>query len=187
MFNVAILLAATLVAAAPAAPAAPPPGADAVTQHTLTLGGKVYPYTARAATITLENEKGQPAGQMFYTAFTLDGASPRTRPVTFFYNGGPGSSTIWLRMGSFAPMRVQVGDGVSTPSAPFDLADNPYSLLDRSDLVFVDAMGTGFSRISGAGTPSDSSFRGTLRCTAAGTRRSFSLANRTARRARQCS
>lgn len=155
MFNVAILLAATLVAAAPAAPAPPPPGADAVTAHTLTLNGKVYPYTARAATITLENEKGQPTGQMFYTAFTLDGVSPRTRPVTFFYNGGPGSSTIWLRMGSFAPMRVQVGDGVPTPSAPFNLADNPYSLLDRSDLVFVDAMGTGFSRISGAGTPKD--------------------------------
>jgi carboxypeptidase C (cathepsin A) len=155
MFNVAILLAATLVAAAPAAPAPPPPGADAVTQHTLTLNGKIYPYTARAATITLENEKDQPTGQMFYTAFTLDGASPRTRPVTFFYNGGPGSSTIWLRMGSFAPMRVQVGDGVPTPSAPFNLADNPYSLLDRSDLVFVDAMGTGFSRISGVGTPKD--------------------------------
>jgi carboxypeptidase C (cathepsin A) len=149
MFSFVTLLAAAAVAAAPAA------NADAVTQHVLTLGGKTYPYTARAGTVALENEKNQPTAQMFYTAFTLDGAPARTRPVTFFYNGGPGSSTIWLRMGSFGPVRVQVGDGTATPSAPFNLVDNQYSLLDRSDLVFVDAPGTGFSRIDGVGTPKD--------------------------------
>jgi carboxypeptidase C (cathepsin A) len=156
MFSVALLLAAAVAApAAPATPPAVPTTPDAVSQHTIALGGTTYSYTARAGTITLENEKDQPTAQMFYTAFTVDGADPRTRPVTFFYNGGPGSSTIWLRMGSFGPVRAQVGDGTPTPNAPFHLVDNQYSLLDRTDLVFVDAPGTGFSRIVGAGTPKD--------------------------------
>jgi len=146
------LVAAAPQAPAPAASAATP---DAVTKHGIVLGGKTYPYTARAGTITLENDKGQPTCRMFYTAFTVDGADPRTRPVTFLYNGGPGSSTIWLRMGSFGPMRVQVGDGRPTPDAPFNLIENQYSLLDRTDLVFVDAPDTGFSRIVDAGKPSD--------------------------------
>ncbi len=145
-----------LVAAVPAARPTPGPNApDAVTQHTIALGGRTYAYTARAGTIALENDKGETTCRMFYTAFTVDGADPRTRPVTFFYNGGPGSSTVWLRMGSFGPMRVQVGDGVPTPDAPFSLVENQYSLLDRSDLVFVDAPDTGFSRIVDAGKPSD--------------------------------
>jgi carboxypeptidase C (cathepsin A) len=149
------------LAAAPAGPpgpaaAAPPPmdeAADAVTQHTITLDGKVYPYTARAGTITLTDAKGEATCRMFYTAFTLDGVDTSTRPVTFFYNGGPGSSTIWLRMGSFGPKRVVVPDGGQTPNAPFNLVDNQYTLLDRSDLVFVDAPGTGFSRLTPAGKP----------------------------------
>jgi carboxypeptidase C (cathepsin A) len=153
------MLAVLLVAAAPKpAPTLPAPGAaapDAVTQHTISLGGRSYAYTARAGTITLENEKGEPTCRMFYTAFTLNGVDPRSRPVTFLYNGGPGSSTIWLRMGSFGPMRVLVGDAGPTPNAPFNLVENQYSLLDRTDLVFIDAPGTGFSRIVGAGTPKD--------------------------------
>ena len=142
---------------APQAAVAPPAGEtpDSVTSHTITLGGKIYPYTARAGTIALQNAAGETTCRMFYTAFTVDGADPHTRPVTFLYNGGPGSSSIWLRMGSFGPVRVQVGDGVPTPNAPFTLLDNQYSLLDRSDLVFVDAPDTGFSRIGGAGKPAD--------------------------------
>ncbi|HXW77427.1 MAG TPA: hypothetical protein VEJ20_08465, partial [Candidatus Eremiobacteraceae bacterium] len=96
---------------------------------------------------------GQPTCRMFFTAFTLDGADPSSRPLTFFYNGGPGSSTIWLRMGSFAPMRVQIPDAATSVNAPFDLVPNQYSLLDRTDMVFVDAPETGFSRIFGAGKP----------------------------------
>lgn len=154
------ILAAALLGAAPApsaAPTAPPAGSapDAVTKHTITLGGKIYPYTAHAGTIALQDDKGEVGCRMFYTAFTADGLDPRTRPVTFLYNGGPGSSTIWLRMGSFGPMRVQVGDAASTPNAPFNLVENQYSLLDRTDLVFVDAPETGFSRIVPPGKPSE--------------------------------
>ncbi len=151
------LLAIVLLAAAPRPAPAPAaqPNADTVTQHTISLGGKSYPYTARAGTIALDDDKGHTTCRMFYTAFTVDGADPRTRPVTFLYNGGPGSSTIWLRMGSFGPMRVQVGDARPTPDAPFNLIENQYSLLDRTDLVFVDAPDTGFSRIVPPGKPSD--------------------------------
>jgi carboxypeptidase C (cathepsin A) len=151
------VLAGFLIAAAhaPAQPAAPVENADSATQHTITLGGKVYPYTARAGTIAIQNEKDETTCRMFYTAFTLDGADPRTRPVTFLYNGGPGSSTIWLRMGSVGPVRVAVGDAAPTPNAPFNLVENQYSLLDRTDLVFVDAPDTGFSRIVPPGKPSD--------------------------------
>lgn len=140
---------------APAAPSVPAGIPDAVSQQTLDVNGRSYGYTARAGTITLENQQGQPACRMFFTAFTLDNVDTRTRPVTFFYNGGPGSSTIWLRMGSFGPMRVLVGDGSATANAPFHLVPNEYTLLDRSDLVFVDAPGTGFSRIVGAGKPDE--------------------------------
>ena len=105
--------------------------------------------------ITLRNPKEQITGRMFYTAFTKDGADPNKRPVTFFYNGGPGSSTIWLRIGSFAPMRVQTSNDKSIPSAPFHLIENNYSLLDKSDLVFIDAPNTGWSRVLGAGDPKD--------------------------------
>lgn len=152
------IAAAALIGAAPAAqPKATtgPNAPDAVTQHTVALGGRTYPYTARAGTIGVENAKGETTARIFYTAFTVDGADPRTRPVTFLYNGGPGSSTIWLRMGSVGPMRVQVGDAMPTADAPFNLIENQYSLLDRTDLVFVDAPDTGFSRIVDAGKPSD--------------------------------
>jgi carboxypeptidase C (cathepsin A) len=148
-----------LLGAASPAPSPPPPRAtpqtipDAVTSHSLALGGREYPYTARAGTIVLLNNKNQPTCRMFFTAFTLDGADPSARPVTFFYNGGPGSSTIWLRMGSFAPMRVNIPDAATSLNAPFDLVPNQYSLLDRTDMVFVDAPDTGFSRIIGAGKP----------------------------------
>jgi len=155
-----VILAAALVGAAPAKPPAapPPPPAetpDAVTHHTMELGGRTLAYTARAGTITLQNQAGEPTCRMFYTAFTLDDAGPSARPVTFLYNGGPGSSTIWLRMGSFGPYRVQVTDGGGPTEAPFHLVPNQYSLLDKTDLVFIDAPATGFSRIVGAGKPED--------------------------------
>jgi len=94
---------------------------------------------------------GPPVASMFYVAYFKQGANPRTRPVTFLYNGGPGSSTIWLHMGAFGPARVVTRNDSHTPPAPYRTVDNAYSLLDASDLVFIDAPGTGFSRIEGKG------------------------------------
>jgi carboxypeptidase C (cathepsin A) len=86
---------------------------------------------------------------MFYTAYFRDGAPSDARPITFFYNGGPGSPTIWLHMGAFGPRRVVTPGDTHLPSAPYTLVNNDYSLLDASDLVFIDAPGAGFSRIAG--------------------------------------
>jgi carboxypeptidase C (cathepsin A) len=94
---------------------------------------------------------GPPVASMFYVAYFKHGVDPRTRPVTFLYNGGPGSSTIWLHMGAFGPVRVVTRNDSHTPPAPYGAVDNSYSLLDASDLVFIDAPGTGFSRIEGKG------------------------------------
>ena len=92
---------------------------------------------------------------MFSVAYTLDGADPKQRPVTFLFNGGPGSSSLWLHMGSFGPMRVETPDALPAPPPPYRLVENSESLLDRTDLVFIDAMGTGFSKIVGKGEGKD--------------------------------
>jgi carboxypeptidase C (cathepsin A) len=95
-----------------------------------------------------------PEASMFYVAYFKDGEQPGDRPITFLYNGGPGSSSMWLHMGAFGPRRVVTGDHTHTPPAPYQLVNNDYSLLDASDLVFVDAPGTGFSRVK-AGAEKD--------------------------------
>ena len=92
---------------------------------------------------------GPPVASMFYVAYFKRGAAPGTGPITFLYNGGPGSSTIWLHMGAFGSRRGVTADHTQTPPAPYRVVDNEYSLLDVSDLVFVDAPGTGFSRVVG--------------------------------------
>ena len=86
---------------------------------------------------------------MFYVAYFKNGAPAASRPITFLFNGGPGSSTVWLHMGAFGPHRVVTADNTHTAPAPYEVVNNEYSLLDASDLVFVDAPGTGFSRIEG--------------------------------------
>lgn len=137
-------------------PAIPSQVPDAVTHHSVTVDGRAIAYTARAGTITLHNDKDQPTARMFYTAYTADGVTDlNRRPVTFAYNGGPGSSTIWLRMASFGPVRVVTADGTAGGPPPYRLLENQYSLLDKTDLVFIDAPGTGFSRLIGAGTPKE--------------------------------
>jgi carboxypeptidase C (cathepsin A) len=120
---------------------------DAVTHHTLDARGKHLVYTARAGTILLRNAALKPQATMFYTAYTLDGADAAKRPVTFFYNGGPGSATLWLRMGSFGPVRVQNGNATATLPPPYELRPNGNTLLDQSDLVFVDMPASGYGRI----------------------------------------
>jgi carboxypeptidase C (cathepsin A) len=94
-----------------------------------------------------KNAKAEAA--MFYTAYFKKGVPSADRPITFLYNGGPGSSTVWLHMGAMGPRRVVTADDTHTPAAPYSLINNNYSLLDVSDLVFIDAPGTGFSRIAG--------------------------------------
>lgn len=121
--------------------------AGAVTRHQLALGGRMLAYTATAGHLTARALVGDtPLASMFYVAYTLDGADPATRPVTFFYNGGPGSASVWLHLGSFGPQRLATGAPSTTPPTPFPLVDNAESLLDESDLVFVDAVGSGLSQ-----------------------------------------
>jgi carboxypeptidase C (cathepsin A) len=117
----------------------------AVTRHQVVVG-TTLDYTATAGHLTaLALADGAPEASFFYVAYTLDGADPATRPVTFFYNGGPGSASVWLHLGSFAPRRLVTHAPSTTLAMPLELADNAETLLDRSDLVFVDAVGTGFS------------------------------------------
>lgn len=146
----ASLAALALACVAPALAADP---AIAVTHHTVTLGGRAVGYTARAGTIALRDANGDPIANVFSVAYTADGADPRTRPVTFFWNGGPGSSTVWLHVGSFGPFRVAVPSNAAQPAPGTPLLPNGDSLLDTTDLVFVDAVGTGYSRVVGKGTP----------------------------------
>lgn len=128
---------------------------DAVTRHTIVLGGKTIAYTARAGRLLLHDAGGAPTASVFYVAYTADHRTARQRPVTFFWNGGPGSSTIWLHMGSFGPVRVAVPKDGTQPHGTAPLVSNESSLLDASDLVFIDAVGTGWSRIVGHAKPSD--------------------------------
>lgn len=121
------------------------------TQHTLTLDGVVIAYTATAGTILLHEEKEKegpkPKAAVFYVAYTKDGVDdPATRPITFCFNGGPGSSSVWLHLGLFGPRRVDLGDEGHLPEPPYRLVDNAYSLLDETDLVFIDPVSTGYSR-----------------------------------------
>ncbi len=117
------------------------------TRHVWTAGARAIPYTATAGTLTLRDDEGKPIASMFYVAYVADHARGEARrPVTFLYNGGPGSSTLWLHMGSIGPVRVHTDSPQATRNAPFDLEPNEYSLIDKSDLVFLDAIGTGFSR-----------------------------------------
>ena len=87
------------------------------------------------------------------SAYTRDGEDVKTRPVSFLYNGGPGSATVWLHMGSFAPKRVQMADEGFQPAPPYRLVDNEHSLIDSTDLVFVDAISTGYSRVVSGVSP----------------------------------
>ena len=125
------------------------------THHELAIGGKTLKYTATAGTLLIRDEEDKPYGSIFYVAYTLDGAEPGSRPVSFLYNGGPGSATLWLHMGSFSPVRIQTDSPNPTAGPPFKLVPNEYSLLDKTDLVFIDAPLTGYSRAVGKATAKD--------------------------------
>jgi carboxypeptidase C (cathepsin A) len=120
--------------------------AAAVTQHRITLGGREIAYTATAGhLIATHPTSGAAQASIFYVAYTVDGAAAATRPVTFFYNGGPGSASVWLHLGSFGPKRLVSGVPATTAARPFPLIDNADSLLDATDLVYVNAVGSGRS------------------------------------------
>jgi carboxypeptidase C (cathepsin A) len=123
--------------------------------HAVNVEGRTLKYTSTAGTLTLRDAEGKPTASIFYTAETLDGPPSSRRPVMFFYNGGPGSASLWLRMGSFGPMRIQTTNAEYIRPAPFNFGPNPDTLLGTTDLVFVDAPGTGYSRPLGDAKPSD--------------------------------
>jgi carboxypeptidase C (cathepsin A) len=153
------------------------PPAEVTTQGTVDVGGQHIAYTAIAGTLTVgstdvqdaqlgldgkpqagsqlalsepkEPKDATPVARIFYVAYFKKDAKAEDRPITFFYNGGPGSSTVWLHMGSLGPKHVVTSGDQHLPAAPYKLVDNAYSLLDTSDLVFIDMPGTGFGRLTG--------------------------------------
>ncbi|HEX5353824.1 MAG TPA: peptidase S10 [Rhodanobacteraceae bacterium] len=123
---------------------------SSTTHGTVTVEGKSINYEAVAGTLVVDgtgSKESTPEVAMSYFAYFKQGADPSKRPITFIYNGGPGSSTMWLHMGAWGPKRVATNDHTHTPAAPYQLVNNDYSLLDASDLVFIDMPGTGFGRL----------------------------------------
>jgi carboxypeptidase C (cathepsin A) len=117
-----------------------------VTHHQITVDGKALKYTATAGRLPIKRGDGKIEAEMFYVAYTLDGEDASKRPLTFAFNGGPGSASIWLHMGALGPRKVVLKPDGFMPPSPYRVEDNPYTLLDKSDLVLIDAIGTGFSR-----------------------------------------
>src|SRR5215467_6501423 len=123
--------------------------APVVTHHQITLAGKLLKYTATAGRIVIKPENGPAEATMFFTAYTLDGEDTRNRPLTFAFNGGPGTATAWLHMGALGPRKIKLEKDGGVPPPPYATIDNPETILDRTDLVFIDAPGTGYSRVRG--------------------------------------
>ena len=127
-----------------------------VTKHSIKIDNKLISYTATVGTLILKNEKDEAVASFGYTAYTKDAETDMSkRPVTFSYNGGPGSSSMWLHMGVMGPRRVVVNDPSPNGPAPYKLEDNNYSILDVSDIVMLDPVGTGLSRAVGKSKNSD--------------------------------
>ncbi|MGO3885563.1 MAG: S10 family serine carboxypeptidase-like protein, partial [Mycetocola sp.] len=116
------------------------------TQHTVTINGQVIPYTATAGTVVLDDSTGAPGVRVFYVAYTRDDVDS-SQPVSFLFNGGPGSPSSYLHLASVGPVRVETAEAAPTPANGYSLIPNEHSILDRTDLVFIDAPGTGFSEI----------------------------------------
>ena len=117
-----------------------------VTHHSIRVGGRELRYTATAGRLPVKDAEGKIEAAMFYVAYTVDGSDPSTRPLTFSFNGGPGSASIWLHMGALGPRKVVLQPQGWIPAAPYRLEDNANTPLDRTDIVMVDAIGTGWSR-----------------------------------------
>lgn len=125
-------------------------------RHRLGAGGHGIDYTAGAGTVIVRDDDHRPLASVFYTSYIADrDAGAPARPITFLFNGGPGSASLWLNIGGFGPKRAPTRTPQATPPAPYDVGDNPHSLLSASDLVFIDAPGTGYSRLIGDATPAE--------------------------------
>ena len=138
------------------APAETPKEESSVTEHTIRIGGETIPYKATASTTLLKNDKGDPVALMYSTAYTRSDVKDLSqRPIAFIYNGGPGSASLWLHMGAFGPRRVVTENAAPTGPGPYQIVDNPNCLLDKTDMVFIDPVGTGFSHVVGKGENKD--------------------------------
>ena len=165
---ISMILTAALLGVTPhhALPAAPDAGAaetakpdekkteqesPVVTRHTFAIGGREMIYTATAGFLPLLNDAGEPEARVFYVAYTAGSPNPdRRRPLIFFLNGGPGASSVWLHLGAAGPRRVKMLEDGRLPMPPYRLVDNDSSWLDLGDLVFIDPVGTGYSRAAKA-------------------------------------
>jgi carboxypeptidase C (cathepsin A) len=119
---------------------------SSTTTHSVKIEGQTFEYTATAGWLIMENDEGQPIAQFGYTAYTQDGANPASRPIMFAFNGGPGSSSLWLHMGILGPRRVVINDAGFAAPPPSNRVPNEYSIIDVTDLVMIDPVGTGYSR-----------------------------------------
>ncbi|MGH9567521.1 MAG: S10 family peptidase, partial [Candidatus Angelobacter sp.] len=118
-----------------------------ITHHEIHVGGKTLRYTATTGMMPLKNtDTGETEAHIFYIAYTLDGQQAEHRPLTFSFNGGPGSASVWLHLGAIGPKRVKMQPDGMMPAPPYQLVDNEYTWLDQTDLVFIDPVGTGYSR-----------------------------------------
>ena len=123
--------------------------APVVTHHQITAAGKLLKYTVTTGKLPIKNAQGETEGEIFFMAYTLDRTGgPETRPLMFSFNGGPGSASVWLHLGAIGPRRVKMMPDGMMPSPPYELVDNAYTWLDQTDLVFIDPVGTGYSRPS---------------------------------------
>jgi carboxypeptidase C (cathepsin A) len=117
-----------------------------VTKHQITVNGKSLAYTVTTGLMPLKNATGEKEADVFYMAYTLDGAEAAKRPLMFSFNGGPGSASVWLHLGALGPKRIRMGVDGLMPPPPYKVEDNPATWLDETDLVFIDPVGTGYSR-----------------------------------------
>ena len=131
---------------APAGPSVPVEDKIVTTSHLTTINGAEIRYTATTGTLVLRHPNGRARGHIFFVAYTREGQDAATRPITFSYNGGPGSPAIWLHMGLMGPKRVKMAAEGFQPGPPYELVTNNESPLDVTDVVMIDPVQTGFSR-----------------------------------------
>jgi len=132
-----------------------PKAEQSVTEHTIKLAAALLKYKATAGTLIIRNDDDEPIAAMGYVAYTKDGVEASQRPLMFAYNGGPGSSSIWLHMGALGPRRIVTTDAEPTPPPPYQTVDNQETVLDVTDLVMIDPVGTGLSRAVGKAKDKD--------------------------------